>query len=100
MTAIQTYDTGTSPEDVLTEEMLQRFHERAPRYDRDNRFFDDDFEELRYSGYLNLFVPREFGGVGAGLTDVTRLQRRLAYNAPATAIAVNMHLYWTGIAAD
>ena len=29
-----------------------------------------------------------------------RLQQRLAYHAPATAIAVNMHLYWTGVAAD
>ncbi|MGD9889826.1 MAG: acyl-CoA dehydrogenase family protein [Dehalococcoidia bacterium] len=100
MTAIQAYDAGISPEDVLTEDMLRRFHERAPQYDRDNRFFHEDFEELRDSGYLNLFVPREFGGIGAGLTDVTRLQRRLAYYAPATAIAVNMHLYWTGIAAD
>ncbi|HXH81835.1 MAG TPA: acyl-CoA dehydrogenase family protein, partial [Candidatus Tectomicrobia bacterium] len=25
---------------------------------------------------------------------------RLAYRAPATALAVNMHLYWTGVAAD
>jgi alkylation response protein AidB-like acyl-CoA dehydrogenase len=29
-----------------------------------------------------------------------RLQRRLAYYAPSTAVAVNMHLYWTGVAAD
>ena len=29
-----------------------------------------------------------------------RLQQRLAYHAPATAIAINMHLYWTGVAAD
>ena len=28
------------------------------------------------------------------------LQRRLAYVAPATAVAINMHLYWTGMAAD
>src|SRR5206468_3741767 len=27
-------------------------------------------------------------------------QRRLAYHAPADAVAVNMHLYWTGVAAD
>ena len=27
-------------------------------------------------------------------------QRRLAYHAPATALAVNMHIYWTGVAAD
>jgi len=31
---------------------------------------------------------------------VAREQRRLAYHAPATALAVNMHLYWLGVAAD
>ena len=34
------------------------------------------------------------------LAQVGRLQRRLAYVAPATAVAVNMHLYWTGVAAE
>jgi alkylation response protein AidB-like acyl-CoA dehydrogenase len=34
------------------------------------------------------------------LAEVCREQRRLAYYAPATALAVNMHLYWVGIAAD
>jgi alkylation response protein AidB-like acyl-CoA dehydrogenase len=34
------------------------------------------------------------------LAEVCREQRRLAYRAPATALAVNMHLYWTGVAAD
>ena len=33
--------------------MLARFDERAPAYDRDNRFFTEDFEELRASGYLH-----------------------------------------------
>ena len=34
------------------------------------------------------------------LAEVCREQRRLAYYAPATALAVNMHLYWIGVAAD
>jgi alkylation response protein AidB-like acyl-CoA dehydrogenase len=80
--------------------MLARFDERAPVYDRENRFFTEDFEELRDSGYLNLVLPPEFGGPGLTLEDASRLQRKLAYYAPATAIAVNMHLYWTGTAAD
>jgi alkylation response protein AidB-like acyl-CoA dehydrogenase len=84
----------------LTEDMLARFHERAPGYDRDNRFFDEDFEELRRAGYLNIAVPRELGGSGLTLAEVIREQRRLAYFAPATALAVNMHIYWTGVAAD
>jgi alkylation response protein AidB-like acyl-CoA dehydrogenase len=84
----------------LTDEMLARFDERAAVYDRENRFFHEDFEELRASGYLDLPIPAEYGGPGLSLAEVVRLQRRLAYHAPATAIAVNMHLYWLGVAAD
>ena len=90
----------TAADAILTDEMLARFDERAPGYDRDNRFFQEDFEELRAAGYLDLAVPTEFGGPGLTLAQVRRLQRRLAYVAPATAVAVNMHLYWTGVAAD
>jgi alkylation response protein AidB-like acyl-CoA dehydrogenase len=85
---------------LLTDDMLARFHERAPGYDRENRFFDEDFEELRRAGYLKIAVPKDFGGAGLSLADVIKEQRRLAYHAPATALAVNMHLYWTGVAAD
>jgi len=85
---------------VLTDELIARCGERAATYDRENRFFSEDFEELRQAGYLNIAVPREFGGVGMSLAEVCREQRRLAYRAPATALATNMHIYWTGVAAD
>jgi alkylation response protein AidB-like acyl-CoA dehydrogenase len=85
---------------LLDDEMLARFDERAPVYDRENRFFTEDLDDLRASGYLLAAVPVELGGSGLRLNEVMRLQRRLAYHAPATAIAVNMHLYWTGLAAD
>jgi alkylation response protein AidB-like acyl-CoA dehydrogenase len=91
-------DTRTT--ELLTDDMLARFDERAPIYDRENRFFDEDFEELQRSGYLLLAVPTEFGGAGMRLDQYSQLQRRLAYVAPATALAVNMHIYWTGVAAD
>jgi alkylation response protein AidB-like acyl-CoA dehydrogenase len=85
---------------ALPEEMLARFESRAATYDRENRFFDQDFEELRTAKYLTLPVPQEFGGGGLSLAEMCREQRRLAYYAPATALAVNMHLYWAGVAAD
>ena len=91
---------STRTTELLSEEMLARFDERAPTYDRENRFFDEDFEELKASGYLLACVPTEFGGSGLSLADYVQLQRRLAYVAPATALAVNMHVYWTGVAAD
>ena len=89
-----------SSEGVLSKEMLTRFASRAANYDRENRFFREDFEELRAAKYLLLPLPKEFGGPGMNLAQVCREQRRLAYYAPATALAVNMHLYWIGVAAD
>ena len=91
----------TAPVDaLLTDEMLARFDERAPQYDRDNRFFEEDLAELRASGYLSCALPTEYGGAGLGLLGYTQLARRLGYVAPATALGVNMHIYWTGLAAD
>ena len=84
---------------VLSEEMLARFRGRAAAYDRENRFFDEDFEELRQAGYLLMPIPREFGGLGMTLSQVCQEQRRLASYAPATALAVNRQLYWMGVAA-
>jgi alkylation response protein AidB-like acyl-CoA dehydrogenase len=86
--------------EILSDEMLARFGERAGTYDRENRFFQEDFDELRAAGYLTLGVPTEFGGQGLTLARVAEYQHRLAYRAPATALGINMHLYWIGIAAD
>ena len=85
---------------VLTDEILIRCHERAPRYDRENAFFTEDYEELRDAGYLTIPVPTELGGRGMSLAEVAQEQRRLAYYAAPTALAINMHLYWVGVAAD
>jgi alkylation response protein AidB-like acyl-CoA dehydrogenase len=85
---------------VLTTDILDRCAARAAGYDRDNRFFQEDFDELKAAGYLLSSVPKSFGGAGLNLAEVCREQARLAYWAPATAIAVNMHLYWTGVASD
>lgn len=85
---------------ILCEDILERCYARAPRYDAENRFFEEDFQELRDAGYLLMAIPEEFGGLGMSLADVCREPRRLAYYAHATVLAVNMHLYWTGVAAD
>jgi alkylation response protein AidB-like acyl-CoA dehydrogenase len=90
----------TATIDLLTDDMLARFDERAPVYDRENRFFDEDWQELKASGYLLGPVPTELGGSGLTLEEYTNLQSRLAYAAPATALATNMHCYWMGVAAD
>jgi alkylation response protein AidB-like acyl-CoA dehydrogenase len=85
---------------VLTSEMLDNFGARAAGYDQANSFFHEDFEDLRASGYLKMNIPSDLGGDGLSLAEVCAKQRELAYRAPATALATNMHLYWVGVAAD
>ena len=97
-TGCVTYAGSSRP--FLTESMLAQFADRVRGYDRDNRFFVEDFQDLREAGYLQLAVPAELGGMGFSLAEVVREQRRLAYYAAPTALAINMHLYWTGVAAD
>ena len=85
---------------VLTSDILEHCAARTATYDQENRFFTEDFEELRQSGYLLAAVPTELGGLGLNLAEVCQEQRRLAHRSPATALATNMHIYWTGVAAD
>jgi alkylation response protein AidB-like acyl-CoA dehydrogenase len=87
-----------NPADILPEPLLDRVRSRAAGYDRDNAFFHEDLEELAAAGYLKIFVPASDGGLGLGLAGAAQLQRRLATAAPATALAINMHLVWTGVA--
>ena len=72
----------------LTEDLLLRIRARAAGYDHENAFFFEDLDELRDAGYL---APRS-------LLETARDQRLLAAYAPATALAINMHLVWVGVA--
>ena len=52
-------------------------------------------------GYLTAALPTELRRAGPRpRRGTSRLQSRLGYYAPATALGVNMHIYWTGVAAD
>ena len=72
----------------LTPELLARIRGRAAAYDRDNAFFAEDLDELGDAGYL----------ASRSLLQTARDQRLLAAHAPATALGINMHLVWTGVA--
>src|SRR5260221_12549397 len=84
---------------VLSDALLQGCRQRAAGYDRDNKFCQEDFDELKAAGYLKLTIPKEFGGQGYTLNQYTRERRRLPSYAPATALSLNMHQYWVGTAA-
>lgn len=86
------------PAAILPDDLLERFRARAAAHDRDNTFPEDDLAELRERGYLAILVPADLGGAGLDLAAASVLQQRLATAAPATALAINMHLIWTGVA--
>jgi alkylation response protein AidB-like acyl-CoA dehydrogenase len=92
--------TLSAERSVLSDELLNACGGRAATYDRENTFFTEDFEALRDAGYLCAGVPEQLGGLGQNLSGVCAEQRRLAYWAAPTALAVNMHLINTGVAAD
>src|SRR5437773_4085331 len=62
--------TLASTQSVLSDDLLERCAQRAAIYDRENRFFSEDFEELRQAGYLLISVPQEFGGLGLSLAEI------------------------------
>ena len=86
------------PATYLPDDLLARVHERAAIHDRENTFPEADLAELKAAGYLSILVPKDRGGAGLGLAEAAALQSRLAAAAPATALAINMHLVWTGVA--
>ena len=85
---------------TLSKEILKHCAERVSMYDRQNCFCQEDFDELKEAGYLLMAVPKKFGGQGMTLAEIARETRKLAYYAPATALCINMHNYWVGVAAD
>ncbi len=91
---------GSQQRDLLSTDMLERFRERAPIYDQENRFCQEDFDELHQCGYLKMAIPTEFGGLGFNLSEVCYQTRRLATYAAPTALCTNMHIYWTGVCSE
>ena len=81
----------------LSDELLGEIHSRADRYDAENTFPEEDYDQLRNAGYYAAFVPEEFGGSGLTLSEIAAEQTRLAKAAPGTALGINMHQIIVGL---
>jgi len=80
----------------MAAELADRFAQTAAEYDRTGTFPFAHFEAMRERGYLALTVPREDGGLGAGVHAMVFAQERLARADASTALAVGWHLYAVG----
>lgn len=83
---------------VLTEDLLAGIRDRAAGFDEANAFPHEDLGALASAGYLGALAPTDTGGLGWDLATVVAAQRVLAMHSPATALAVNMHQIWNGVA--
>lgn len=93
-----TVPADLSADAFLPDALLETLRERAVTHDGENTFPEQDLADLRDRGYLRLLVPTALGGLGGSLLQASRIQRRLAQAAPATALSMNMHLVVTGAA--
>jgi alkylation response protein AidB-like acyl-CoA dehydrogenase len=85
--------------DPLNGALLERLGRRAGGYQADPGLLAEDLGLLSEAGYLKIALPVRFGGAGRTLPEVACSQRRLAYRAPAAALATSAHHYWVGAAA-
>jgi alkylation response protein AidB-like acyl-CoA dehydrogenase len=79
--------------------LLERLGRLASGYKADPGLLAEDLGLLREAGYLKIALPVQFGGAGRTLPEVACSQRRLAYRAPAAALATSAHHQWVGAAA-
>lgn len=71
--------------------LAEDFAARAAEHDRDASHPVENYDRLRTEGFLELSVPRAWGGAGAGLLDHTIAYEALGQGCPSTALAFNMH---------
>jgi alkylation response protein AidB-like acyl-CoA dehydrogenase len=67
------------------------FAKHAAAHDRDASFPFENFQQLFDAGLLSLTVPRERGGLGAGMLESVRVLNQLARGCPSTALVLAMH---------
>lgn len=72
---------------------------RADEVDRARCFPRQNIQELGRSGLLGLMVPLEYGGAGAGITEMAQALERMAQACPSTAMVTLMHYCGTAVIA-
>ncbi|MGD0676707.1 MAG: acyl-CoA dehydrogenase family protein [Polyangiaceae bacterium] len=75
---------------ALLDELTRRFAATAEDYDRRAVFPTENFVALREAGLLGLTIAKEYGGVGAPLSEALRVLGAVAKGEPSTALILFM----------
>lgn len=84
----------------IAAQLRETFDKRAVEADLEGTLPRQNYEEMAEFGYLKGLVPVELGGLGADLVEFARAQRVLGWGCASTALAVNMHQFQVGSAAE
>ncbi len=92
------YPTTNDQKELLqtTDKLAKIFAKRAANYDWEGTFPLENFKDLHKAGYLSLTIPKDLGGKGASLLDVTMAQFHLAQGDGSTGLVTSMHLIHLG----
>ena len=77
---------------TILSELAQNFSQRAASDEWEGQFHQENYADLRRTGYLTLIMPRELGGEGASLLDAVLTQYYLGQGDASTALVMSMHL--------
>lgn len=75
----------------LAQDISREISGTAAEHDRNGTFPTEHFEFIRNQGYLGASVPKEHGGSGYGLSDITLAQYELGKGCGSTAVSIGMH---------
>ncbi|MGE0852331.1 MAG: acyl-CoA dehydrogenase family protein [Hyphomicrobiaceae bacterium] len=72
-------------------ELAADFATRSSAHDRDASHPTENYDRLRQEGFLELSIPKEYGGAGIDFLGHTLAYEALGQGCPSTALSFNMH---------
>ena len=97
---VTTHSVSPRSGSLLTDELLARFAKRAAAYDRENRSSPTTSRSSRSAATCASPFRPSLAGPALACRRSCGNSAAWRYHAAPTALAINMHLYWTGVAAD
>ncbi len=95
-TAIASYNTSLTEEQVAIQDLARDFADREIRpvvmeYDESQEFPTELFKKMADLGFLGVMVPPEYGGSGLGAVEFSLIVEQIARVDPSVALGVAAH---------
>jgi alkylation response protein AidB-like acyl-CoA dehydrogenase len=90
-------DAEFEPYFAKARELSALFREIGPKYDQDNTFAYPSIQAFKDSGLGALPIPKEHGGPGGNIMQVSKVITEMSRGDSAITLAYNMHYIMVGI---